>query len=65
MKSKDVNILNKILNYCRQLDKACDMFDNDYNKFAGKSCSVERMVWNQGYFCTSVFKFGLSVSMGY
>ena len=32
---------------------------------AGKSSSVERMVWNQGYFCTSVFKSGLSVSMGY
>ena len=33
MKSKDVIILSKILDYCRQLDEACDMFDNDYNNF--------------------------------
>ena len=37
MKSKDVIILNKILDYCRQLDEACDMFDNDYNNFVGNS----------------------------
>ena len=37
MKSKDVIILNKILDYCRQLDEACDMFDNDYNNFIRNS----------------------------
>lgn len=37
MKTKDVIILNKILDYCRQLDEACDMFDNDYNNFVGNS----------------------------
>ncbi len=33
MKSKDVIILNKILDYCKQLDEACDMFGNNYNNF--------------------------------
>lgn len=33
MKNKDVIILRKNLDYCRQLDEACHMFDNDYNKF--------------------------------
>ena len=33
MKNKDVIILEKILNYCSQVKEACDMFDNDYNKF--------------------------------
>lgn len=37
MKNKDVTILKKILDYCRQLEEACDMFDNDYNAFAGNS----------------------------
>lgn len=37
MKSKDVIILNKILDYCRQLDEACDMFDHDYHNFVGNS----------------------------
>lgn len=37
MKSKDVIILKKILDYCRQLDEACDMFDNDYNNFLSNS----------------------------
>ena len=37
MKSKDVIILKKILDYCRQLDEACDMFDNDYNNFIRNS----------------------------
>ena len=37
MKTKDVIILKKILDYCRQLDEACDMFDNDYNNFIRNS----------------------------
>ncbi len=27
MKSKDTIILKKILDYCRQIDEACEMFD--------------------------------------
>lgn len=37
MKSKDIIILKKILDYCSQLDEACDMFDNDYNNFIRNS----------------------------
>ena len=37
MKSKDVIILNKILDYCSQLDEVYDMFDNDYNNFVVNS----------------------------
>lgn len=37
MKSKDVIVLKKILDYCSQLKEACDMFNNDYNSFAGNS----------------------------
>lgn len=37
MKNKDIIILKKILDYCSQLDEACDMFDNDYNNFLSKS----------------------------
>lgn len=37
MKNKDVIVLKKILDYCRQLREACDMFDNDYNSFTGNS----------------------------
>ena len=33
MKSKDVIVLKKILDYYDQLMEACDMFDNDYDKF--------------------------------
>ena len=33
MKNKDIIILKKILDYCSQLDEACDMFDNYYNNF--------------------------------
>lgn len=33
MKSKDIVVLEKILDYCNQIDEACDMFNNDYNKF--------------------------------
>jgi len=35
MKDKNVIILRKILNYCKQLEEACDMFSNDYNAFVG------------------------------
>ena len=28
MKSKDIIILKKILDYCRQSDEACNMFHN-------------------------------------
>ncbi len=38
MKNRDTVILKKILDYCNQVREACDMFDNDYNKF--KSSSV-------------------------
>ncbi len=37
MKNKDVIILKKILDYCRQLNEACDMFENDYNVFVSNS----------------------------
>lgn len=37
MKSKDIIILNKILDYCRQSDEACNMFHNDYNNFVENS----------------------------
>ena len=37
MKNKDIIILKKILDYCSQLDEACDMFDNDYNNLLSKS----------------------------
>lgn len=37
MKNKDVIILRKILDYCGQLDEACDMFDNDYDNFVDNS----------------------------
>ncbi len=36
MKNSDRIILKKILKYCRQIEEACDMFDNDYNNFVGK-----------------------------
>ena len=36
MKSKDVIIPKQILDFGRQLNEACDMFDNDYNNFVGK-----------------------------
>ena len=38
MKSKDVLILKKILEYCSQVTEACEMFGNEYNKFV--KCSV-------------------------
>ena len=33
MKNRDKVILKKILDYCNQIREACDMFENDYNKF--------------------------------
>lgn len=38
MKDKDTVILNKILSYCNQCEEACEMFENDFEKF--KSVSV-------------------------
>jgi len=37
MKSKDIIVLKKILDYCNQVDEACAMFSNDYNLFVTKS----------------------------
>lgn len=37
MKNKDIIVLKKILEYCNQLEEACDMFGNDYNKFVNMS----------------------------
>lgn len=37
MKNKDIVILRKILNYCTQLEEACDMFDNSYETFVTNS----------------------------
>ena len=33
MRNKDVIILKKILEYCSQVEEACEMFRNDYDKF--------------------------------
>ncbi|MCI8993209.1 MAG: DUF86 domain-containing protein [Eubacterium sp.] len=37
MKNRDIIILRKILDYCIQLEEACEMFDNDYNIFTNNS----------------------------
>lgn len=37
MKNKDVIILKKILEYCNQVSEACEMFENDYEKFVSIS----------------------------
>lgn len=37
MKNRDIIILKKILDYCTQLEEACDMFHNDYNTFVSNS----------------------------
>ena len=37
MKSKDIIILNKILDYCNQTDEACEMFGKDIESFKEKS----------------------------
>lgn len=42
MKNKDVILLRKILEYCTQIEEACNMFENDYERFV--SVSVFRNV---------------------
>lgn len=37
MKSKDVIILKKILEYCKQAEEACQMFHNEYEQFVKNS----------------------------
>ena len=37
MKNKDIIILKKILDYCKQVSEACEMFENDYEKFVSVS----------------------------
>ena len=37
MKNKDIIILKKILKYCSQVSEACEMFENDYDKFVNVS----------------------------
>ena len=37
MKNKDIIILQKILDYCKQVEEACTMFDNSYEKFVSVS----------------------------
>ena len=37
MKSKDVIILKKILDYCNQAEEACQMFHNNYEIFVNNS----------------------------
>ena len=37
MKNKDIIILKKILEYCKQVSEACEMFGNDYEKFVNVS----------------------------
>lgn len=37
MKNKDIIILKKIMEYCDQVREACDMFQNDYNRFVNIS----------------------------
>lgn len=37
MRSRDIIILRKILEYCSQLEEACAMFQNDYEIFVDNS----------------------------
>jgi len=37
MRNKDIIILQKILDYCKQVEEACTMFDNSYEKFVSVS----------------------------
>ena len=37
MKNKDVIVLKKILEYCKQVEEACIMFENEYDKFVNVS----------------------------
>lgn len=45
MKNKDIIVLKKILEYCNQLEEACDMFGNDYNKFVNMSAFSECLLY--------------------
>ena len=44
MKNRDKVILKKILDYCNQIREACDMFENDYNKFKSSSVFQKRLL---------------------
>ncbi len=37
MNHKDYIVLNKILGYCKQVKEACNMFNNDFEKFTNIS----------------------------
>ncbi len=37
MKNKDIIVLQKILDYCQQVEEACTMFDNSFEKFVSIS----------------------------
>ena len=37
MKNKDIIVLKKILEYCSQVSEACNIFDNNYDKFVNIS----------------------------
>lgn len=37
MKNKDIIILKKMIEYCEQVREACEMFQNNYDKFASNS----------------------------
>ena len=37
MKNKDIIVLKKILDYCKQVEEACSMFENNYEKFVNIS----------------------------
>ena len=37
MKNKDIIVLKKILEYCKQVEEACVMFENEYDKFVNSS----------------------------
>ena len=37
MKNRDIMCLKKILKYCEQAEEACEMFENDYEKFVNIS----------------------------
>ena len=37
MKNRDRIALKKILDYCRQIEEACEMFDYDYDTFESNS----------------------------
>ena len=37
MRNKNLIVLEKIMGYCNQIEEACEMFQNDYNKFVNIS----------------------------